>query len=92
MIQIKNQGKIESVRSISILLRYFVLYLNKSNMNKVRIQNLSDFLNELFKNQDEEVWKNSIIGMRYLAEVTNSLSFLRKLIKKLIYEIENPEK
>jgi|JI61114DRNA_FD_contig_31_1224250_length_1417_multi_2_in_0_out_0_4 hypothetical protein len=30
--------------------------------------------------------------MRYLAEVTNSLSFLRKLIKKLIYEIENPEK
>jgi|JI61114DRNA_FD_contig_31_1224250_length_1417_multi_2_in_0_out_0_3 hypothetical protein len=50
MIHIKNQGKIESVRSISILLRYFVLYINKSHMNKVRIQNLSDFLNELFKN------------------------------------------
>lgn len=81
----------ESTRSISILVKYFVLYLNKSNLNKIRVQNISDFLTDIFKHEDEEVWKNAVSGMRFLSEITNGVSFLRKVIKKLITDLENPD-
>ena len=45
----------------------------------------------MFEYEDENIWKNSVEGMKALAEVTNGVAFLRKIIKSLIHEIENPE-
>lgn len=73
-------------------MKYFVEYFNKGSLNKTRIQNMSEFLNELFINDDEVVWQNAISGMVNLTESTNSVSFLRKIIKKLIKVIENEDK
>ena len=41
MLIIKNKGIVEKTRSVAILMKYFVLYFNKSHLNKTRVSNIS---------------------------------------------------
>ena len=58
---------------IAKFMKQFVYFYNKNYMTSDRILKLAGFFKLIFSNEGDRIWKESMRGLRYLAEMTGEL-------------------
>ncbi len=61
-------------------------------MTKDRVTKLGGFMKLLFSHPRDEIWKEVMVGLRFLGEMTGDLSLVEDLIKNLVENANEAEK
>ena len=86
-----NSGDITKIIGIARFMKQFVFYYNKNFMTKDRVQKIGGFLKLVFINNRDEIWKEVMMGLRYLSEMTGDLALVEDMIENLVISANKAE-
>jgi len=75
-----NSGEVDNIIGVARFMKQYVYYYNKNFMTKDKVQKIGGFLKLLFSKRRDEIWREVMVGLRYLSEMTGELGIVEDLI------------